>query len=74
MGCFSSLKARYRALIAERFSLIKLTKVNKLQMISAYAVAREAGLLESNIQLGWRATDLMPVNRHKVLNNPHVVV
>ena len=73
LGCFSSLKMAYRALIGEYVALSDSTQVGKQQFLEFYAKARETGLRKENIRSGWRATGLWPVNINKPLTSWWVV-
>ena len=73
LGCFSSLKTVYRALIDEYAALSDFTQVGKQRFLEFYAKARETGLRKENIRSGWQATGLWPVNINKPLTSRWVV-
>ncbi|KAF6527503.1 hypothetical protein HZS61_007805 [Fusarium oxysporum f. sp. conglutinans] len=74
LGCFSSLKAAYRTLVGEHTALTDSTRVGKQRFLDFYARAREIGFQKENIQSGWRAAGLWPVNINKPLASRWVMV
>ncbi len=74
LGRFSSLKTAYRRLLGDWVALTDATRVGKAQFLDFYAEARKSAFTAKNIESGWRATGLYPVNRHKALLSRWVMV
>jgi hypothetical protein len=46
--------------------------MDKINFIKAYSKAREAGLIEKNIQAAFRTTGNGPVSRRKAFSHPEI--
>jgi hypothetical protein len=69
---FSVVKSSYRKQIAALSSLDDAAPIKKQSFILLYDKARRAGLSQSVIQAGWRATGLVPYNPEQVLASSQV--
>lgn len=74
LGCFSSLKAKYRTLVSEFIRRTDGCQLGKRNFLEFYTEARKVGLRKDNILSGWRSTGLWPENRRKPLSSPWVLV
>jgi hypothetical protein len=73
LTCFSPIKTRYRAEIAQLASLTDSSKVKKESFTACYNKAREESLTERVIRNGFKAAGLVPFNPQAVLSSSHVV-
>ncbi|OBS16728.1 hypothetical protein FPOA_12668 [Fusarium poae] len=62
----------YRKELQKLASLTDSAPVDKVNLIRAYAKAREAGMRKDIILSGWRFTGNWPINRHKALTHPEI--
>ncbi|RYC79190.1 hypothetical protein BFJ63_vAg17935 [Fusarium oxysporum f. sp. narcissi] len=62
----------YRKELQKLASLTDSAPVDKVNVIRAYAKAREAGMRKEIILSGWRFTGNWPINRHKALTHPEI--
>jgi hypothetical protein len=69
LSCFSPVKTRYRAQIAQLATLDDSAPVKKARFIDCYHFAREEGLTERTIRGGWSASGISPWNPEKVLSS-----
>ncbi|KAI1008083.1 hypothetical protein K3495_g153 [Podosphaera aphanis] len=70
LSCFSPLKARYRRLIEDLFTIHDSAPIKKQRFIKCHYEARNERLTVIQIKGGWRAAGLFPFNRQKGLKNP----
>jgi hypothetical protein len=74
LGCFSSLKTKYRRQVGDYTALTDETRVGKAKFLEFYTKVHQIGLSKANIQSGWKATRLYPRNIDKPLHSCWVVI
>lgn len=67
VAVFSAVKTSYRKELGNRPNDNDSSPVGKRIFLECYAIAREAGITEKNIRLGWRTSGLWPVSIAKPL-------
>jgi len=70
VAVFSALKTAYRRFLSDLALQCDSSPIGKTGFLRCYCKARIEALTEKNIQSGWRATGLWPVNITKPLRNP----
>ena len=73
LACFSAVKSRYRAQIADLARYEDSAPVKKIRFIQYYHKARTEGLVRHIIQAGWKAAGLYPWDPRKVIRSSQVV-
>jgi len=68
MACFGPLKTVYRRAMAETGVLTVSAPASKQRFITIYKDSRNGCLNSSNIEAGFEATDIWPVQPSRVLN------
>src|SRR5271156_3086549 len=69
LACFSPLKSRYRAQIADLARFEDSAPVKKIRFVEYYHKARDEALTPYNILAGWSAAGLIPWNPRKVIRS-----
>src|SRR6266480_6663648 len=67
VGCFSTLKRSYRRLVGEYIRL-GVNHIDKTEFLPLFKQARAEALSQRNIQSGFAATGLVPLNLNEVLS------
>ncbi len=67
VGCFSTLKRSYRRLVREYIRL-GVNYIDKTEFLPLFKQARAEALSQRNIQSGFAATGLVPLNLNEVLS------
>ena len=75
LGVFNSLKNRYRNLLnaKQTKSLEESSIVIKRLFLECYRITMLEGLSKRNIQSGWKAGGLWPINMTKPLMSRHLI-
>jgi DDE superfamily endonuclease/Tc5 transposase DNA-binding domain len=69
LSCFSVIKSRYRAQIADLARFEDSAPVKKIRFVEYYNKARNEGLTRQNILAGWAAAGISPWNPRKVIKS-----
>lgn len=69
LSCFSPIKSRYRAQIADLARFEDSAPVKKIRFVEYYSKARDEGLTSHNIRAGWSAAGISPWNPRKVIRS-----
>ena len=72
LACFSVIKSRYRAQIADLARYEDSAPIKKIRFIEYYHKARTEGLTASTIRSGWRAAGIIPWDPRKVIRSSQV--
>jgi hypothetical protein len=73
LSCFSAIKSRYRAQIADLARFEDSALVKKIRFIQYYDKARNEGLTSYYIRAGFKAAGIYPWDPRKVLRSSQVV-
>jgi hypothetical protein len=67
VGVFSSLKRAISKQIS-RFLRSGIRRIQKVEWVERFIIAREQGITKENIISGWRGAGLFPENMHRILS------
>jgi hypothetical protein len=73
LACFSIVKGRYRAQVADLARYDDSAPIKKIRFIQYYDKARTHGLGPSVIRAGWKAAGIYPWDPRKVIRSSQVV-
>jgi hypothetical protein len=73
LSCFSAIKSRYRAQIADLARYEDSAPVKKIRFVQYYDKARRESLTPFYIRAGWKAAGIYPWDPRKVLRSSQVV-
>ena len=66
VGVFAPLKHAISTQVS-RFVCSRVSRIQKVEWVKRFIVAREQGITEQNILAGWRGAGLFPENMHRIL-------